>query len=447
VRRRVRSFTALRQAVTAAALVLAALFTGGCIPIAVEDEIAFRPDGSGRAKVVLSVSREAQSLPGASREGITRDIQRALPEGAQLRTREDEKWWYWDITFSFSTPQQLREALERAYGGVVKIDNLDFVVEAQPRQGLGLFERTTFRYSAQLSTEFRGDAEILSPYFRGWTHRAVLPGRLKETNGKVEGKRIVWKLGADETVFATAVTTVTQISPAAVTGILAGVAVLLAGLAVWAVRRRGAAQGLRCAQCGAVIGEDFRFCDSCGAAVAPMARQPARVSRWRWTVLAVLAVLAGLAGVGALAWFGGVLRFTEGRVAFAPSLKPSTWVKTYGEEGWDFASSIHPTPDGGYVVAGGTSSFGAGEGDMWVLKLDAQGDAAGCAGAGIVRSSASILVSQSAAHVQEATDDFLIGRVPRAFGGDSHAEVNVSTAVVQTQCGGASASRRRPRAQ
>jgi hypothetical protein len=241
VRRRVRSFTALRQAVTAAALVLAALFTGGCIPIAVEDEIAFRPDGSGRAKVVLSVSREAQSLPGASREGITRDIQRALPEGAQLRTREDEKWWYWDITFSFSTPQQLREALERAYGGVVKIDNLDFVVEAQPRQGLGLFERTTFRYSAQLSTEFRGDAEILSPYFRGWTHRAVLPGRLKETNGKVEGKRIVWKLGADETVFATAVTTVTQISPAAVTGILAGVAVLLAGLAVWAVRRRGAA--------------------------------------------------------------------------------------------------------------------------------------------------------------------------------------------------------------
>ncbi|RMF92999.1 MAG: M6 family metalloprotease domain-containing protein, partial [Nitrospinota bacterium] len=50
------------------------------------------------------------------------------------------------------------------------------------------------------------------------------------------------------------------------------------------------------------------------------------------------------------------------------------WQKTYGGPDTDTAYAIQQTPDGGYIVAGGTRSFGAGSGDIWVLKLDAKGD-------------------------------------------------------------------------
>ncbi|OHB94405.1 MAG: hypothetical protein A3E19_06535 [Planctomycetes bacterium RIFCSPHIGHO2_12_FULL_52_36] len=45
------------------------------------------------------------------------------------------------------------------------------------------------------------------------------------------------------------------------------------------------------------------------------------------------------------------------------------WQKVYGGANWDRAYSIQQTSDGGYVVAGETSSFGAGRPDFWVLKL------------------------------------------------------------------------------
>jgi uncharacterized repeat protein (TIGR02543 family)/uncharacterized delta-60 repeat protein len=50
------------------------------------------------------------------------------------------------------------------------------------------------------------------------------------------------------------------------------------------------------------------------------------------------------------------------------------WQKAYGGEDGDFAYSIHQTSEGGYVVAGYTSSFGAGKGDFWVLKLFSTGE-------------------------------------------------------------------------
>jgi hypothetical protein len=49
------------------------------------------------------------------------------------------------------------------------------------------------------------------------------------------------------------------------------------------------------------------------------------------------------------------------------------WQKTYGGGGSDDANSIQQTSDGGYIVAGGTESFGAGEADLWVLKLRPDG--------------------------------------------------------------------------
>jgi uncharacterized delta-60 repeat protein len=49
------------------------------------------------------------------------------------------------------------------------------------------------------------------------------------------------------------------------------------------------------------------------------------------------------------------------------------WEKTYGQFYADYASSIHQTTDSGYIVAGHTRSFGGGGGDFWVLKLHPDG--------------------------------------------------------------------------
>ncbi len=48
------------------------------------------------------------------------------------------------------------------------------------------------------------------------------------------------------------------------------------------------------------------------------------------------------------------------------------WAKTYGGLDQDIAYSIQQTSDGGYIVAGYTTSFGTG-GDIWVLKLNSAG--------------------------------------------------------------------------
>ncbi|MDI6760224.1 MAG: hypothetical protein QMD05_05320 [Candidatus Brocadiaceae bacterium] len=51
----------------------------------------------------------------------------------------------------------------------------------------------------------------------------------------------------------------------------------------------------------------------------------------------------------------------------------SGWAATYGGPDVDWAYSVQETRDGGYIVAGATRSFGAGETDAWVLKLRPDG--------------------------------------------------------------------------
>ncbi|MBW2195116.1 MAG: hypothetical protein JRF37_05945, partial [Deltaproteobacteria bacterium] len=50
------------------------------------------------------------------------------------------------------------------------------------------------------------------------------------------------------------------------------------------------------------------------------------------------------------------------------------WQKTYGRSGYDWTYSIKQTADGGYVVAGSSWSYDEGKYDFWVLKLDDSGD-------------------------------------------------------------------------
>jgi len=50
------------------------------------------------------------------------------------------------------------------------------------------------------------------------------------------------------------------------------------------------------------------------------------------------------------------------------------WAKIYGGSGSDNGNSIQQTSDGGYIIAGQTSSFGAGTDDVYLIKTNATGD-------------------------------------------------------------------------
>jgi len=49
------------------------------------------------------------------------------------------------------------------------------------------------------------------------------------------------------------------------------------------------------------------------------------------------------------------------------------WSKTYGGTGDNFGRDIIQTPDNGYAIAGYTNSYGAGDNNMWVVKVDSSG--------------------------------------------------------------------------
>jgi len=50
------------------------------------------------------------------------------------------------------------------------------------------------------------------------------------------------------------------------------------------------------------------------------------------------------------------------------------WTKTIGGKNWEEGLALIQTSDGGYAIAGATPSFGAGEKDVYVVKLDANGN-------------------------------------------------------------------------
>ena len=107
------------------------------------------------------------------------------------------------------------------------------------------------------------------------------------------------------------------------------------------------------------------------------------------------------------------------------------WQKTYGGWSSDVATSIQQTSDGGYIVAGGTASFGAGSSDLWVLKLDSNGNISGCPG-GLIGTSSAVVGSPT---ITITTPTPTIGTTSATIN-DTNATIGTPTVVTGEVCTG-----------
>jgi hypothetical protein len=103
------------------------------------------------------------------------------------------------------------------------------------------------------------------------------------------------------------------------------------------------------------------------------------------------------------------------------SLGDTLWVRAYGGSEYDYGQTVCPTSDGGYIIVGSSENFGAGDYDIWLVKTDVNGDTAWTRTFGGSRADCGVTVEQT------PDGGFIVGGYTTSFGAGAYSFYAIKT--------------------